>query len=134
MGDVTWAHGKTDNAPSSPCLFLKSDEVGVQVNTGEILECTIYRHSQLGTGWTEDRCARLGEIAVDNHSYIDCYGGLAPRENTGVLALNSSGPNGPINQREKIIKRPKEFVTIYIKNLAKLTTDESKFESDQTNH
>ena len=39
--------------------------------------------------------------------------------------------------KEKIVRRPREFVNDHITNLAKLTTDfifESKFECDQTNH
>ena len=34
MGDATWEHGKTENLPSSPCLFQKGDEEGVQIYTG----------------------------------------------------------------------------------------------------
>ena len=51
-------------------------------------------------GWTEDHCARLDEIAAEGHSYIAAAAERARRENTWVLVLNSSGPNGPMNQRE----------------------------------
>ena len=50
-------------------------------------------------GWTEDHCARLDEIAAEDHCYI-ATAERARRENTWVLVLNSSGPNGPMSQRE----------------------------------
>ena len=64
------------------------------------LGCLTYRQSQLNIGWTEDHCARLDQIAADDHSYIATAAERARRENTWVLVLNSSGPNGPLNQRE----------------------------------
>ena len=51
-------------------------------------------------GWTEDHCARLDDIAAEDHSYIATAAERARRKNTWVLVLNSSGPNGPMNQRE----------------------------------
>ena len=64
------------------------------------MRCCIYRQSQLDIGWTEDHCARLDEIAAEDHSYIATAAERARRENTWVLVLDSSGPNGPMNQRE----------------------------------
>ena len=52
-------------------------------------------------GWTEDRCAHLDEIVAEGHSHIATAAESARRENTCVLVLNSSGPNGPMNQREE---------------------------------
>ena len=37
---------------------------------GRFLRCLINRQSQLEIGWTEDHCARLDEIAAEDHSYI----------------------------------------------------------------
>ena len=51
-------------------------------------------------GWTEDHCARLDAIAAEDPSYIATEVERARRENTWVLVLHSSGPNGPMNQRE----------------------------------
>ena len=43
---------------------------------------------------------RKDEIAAEDDSYIATAAERARRENTRVLVLNSSGPNGPMNQRE----------------------------------
>ena len=51
-------------------------------------------------GWTEDHCARLDEIAAEDHSNIAAAAERARRENTWVFVLNSSGPNAPMIQRE----------------------------------
>ena len=59
-----------------------------------------YRESQINIGWTEDHCARLDEIAAEDHSNIASAAERARRENAWVLVLNSSGPNSPMNQRE----------------------------------
>ena len=56
------------------------------------LRCPIYRQSQLDIGKTEDHCARQDKIAAEDH--------FSRLENTWDLVLNSSGPNGPMNQRE----------------------------------
>ena len=64
------------------------------------LRCPIYRRSQLDIGWTQDHCARLDEIAAEDHSYIATAAERARRKNTWVLEHNSAGPNGPMNQRE----------------------------------
>ena len=64
------------------------------------LKCHIYRQSQLDIGETVDHCARLDETAAEDHSYIATAAERARRENTWILVLNSSVPNGPMNQRE----------------------------------
>ena len=79
-------------------------------------------HSQLDIGWTEDDCARQDEVAAEDRSYIVMAAERARRENTRGLVLNSSGPNGPINLREDH-QEAKRIKNVYIKNLAKLTTD-----------
>ena len=61
--------------------------------------CFTHRQSQLNIGWTEVHCARLDEISAGDHSYIATAAERARRENTWVLVLNSSGPNGPMSQR-----------------------------------
>ena len=45
-------------------------------------------------------CLRLDEIAAEDHSHIATAAKRARRENTWVLVLDSSGPNGHMNQRE----------------------------------
>ena len=92
------------------------------------MRCFIYRQSQLDIGWTE-LVSRLDEIAAEDHSNIATAAERARRENTWVLVLDSSGPNGPM--------KPRKIANVYVENLAKLTTDfilESKFKCDQTNH
>ena len=64
------------------------------------LRCLVSRPSQMNIGWTEEHCARLDEIAAEDHSYIATAAERARRENTPVLVLNSSGPNGQMSQRE----------------------------------
>ena len=51
-------------------------------------------------GWNEEHCARYDAIAAEDRSYIATAAERFRRENIWVLVLNSSGPNGPMNQRE----------------------------------
>ena len=44
------------------------------------LICTSYRQSQLDIGWTEDHCARLDDIAAEDHSCIATAAERARRE------------------------------------------------------
>ena len=84
-------------------------------------------------GWTEDHCARLDEIAAEDHSFFATAAERTRRENIWVLVLNSSGPNGPMNQRED----QDIFAKFYINNPATLTQDfipGCKFDNDQINH
>ena len=67
---------------------------------GRFLKCPIFDDHSWTWGWTEDHCARLEEIAAEDHSNIATAAERARRENTWVLVLSSSGPNGPMNQRE----------------------------------
>ena len=46
------------------------------------------------------RTLRLDAIATENHSFFATAPERLRRENAWVLVLNSSGPNGPMNQRE----------------------------------
>ena len=66
-----------------------------------------YRHSQIDIGWTKEHCARLDEIAAEDHSCVASAGECARRENTWVLVLNSSGPNGPVNQARRLPRSQK---------------------------
>ena len=80
--------------------------------------------------WSEDHCARLDEVAAEDLSYISTAVERGRRENTRGLVLKSSGPNGPMQQREDY-QKAKRIKNVYIKNhLAKLTTDFI----DQTNN
>ena len=78
----------------------KATKKGYASIRDRFLRYTIYRQSQLDVGWAEGHCARLDEIAAEDHSYIATAAERARRGNTWVLVLNSSGPNGPMNQRE----------------------------------
>ena len=49
-----------------------------------------YRQSQIDIKWTEEHCARLDEIAAEDHSYIATAAERTRRENTWVLVFNSS--------------------------------------------
>ena len=57
----------------------------------DFLNSPRYRQAQIET---EEHCARLDEIAAEDHSCIARAAERTRRENTWVLVLNSSGPNG----------------------------------------
>ena len=59
-----------------------------------------YRQSQINIGWNEEHCARYGAIGAEDHSFLATASERFRRENAWVLVLNSSGPYGPMNQRE----------------------------------
>ena len=52
---------------------------------------------QINIGWDGEHCKRYDAIAAKDHS---CIATSAERNRREMLALNSSGPNGPMNQRE----------------------------------
>ena len=86
-------HGKTENLPSSQtCFPEKRRRRTTKSIQDRFLRCLIYRQSQLDIGWTEEHCARLEEIAAEDHSYVATAAERTRRENTWVLVLNSSGP------------------------------------------
>ena len=60
------------------------------------LGCLRYRQSQINIGWDGEHCARCDAIAADIATASERF----RRENDWVRALNSSGLNGPMNQRE----------------------------------
>ena len=79
MGDVTGtrkiyhaAHVSSKKAKKNGCKSIRDI----------FLRCRVYRQSQLDIGWTEDHCARLDEIAAEDHSYIASAAERARRENT----------------------------------------------------
>ena len=96
-------HGNTERqkiyhqAKLASIKAKKKDYKSVQ---DRCLNCPICRQSQLNIGCTEEHCQKLDEIAAEDHSYVATTAERARRENTRVLVLNSSGPNGPMNQRE----------------------------------
>ena len=92
----------------------KATKKGHKSIQDRFLRCATYRQSQLNIGWTEEHCARLDEIDAEGRAYIDTAAERARRENTWILELNSSGPNGPMNQREDY-KEAKKNVNVYIK-------------------
>ena len=59
-----------------------------------------YREARANIGWDEEHCPRNDAAAADDHSYIAAASERFRRENARVLVSNSSGPNGPMNQRE----------------------------------
>ena len=66
-------HGKTEILPSAHVSSRKATKKGYKSIQGRFLRCPVYRQSKLNIGWTVQDC---------------------------LLVLNSSGPNGPMNQRE----------------------------------
>ena len=95
-------HGNTErhriHAAHVSCK--KAEKKACTTTLDRFLKCLIYRRSKMDIGWTEDHSARLDEIAAEDHSYIATASERTRRENTLVLVLNSSGPNGPMSQRE----------------------------------
>ena len=59
-----------------------------------------YRESQIATGWDEALCARYDEIALKDHSYVATKAERSRHENSWKMVFNSSGPNGPMDQRD----------------------------------
>ena len=86
--------------------------------------------------WNKEFCARYDAIAAEDHSFFATSAERNRRENAWVLVLNSSGPNGPMNQREdyhEAIKSKSDCT----KSLVKVTQDSipvNKFDNDQVNH
>ena len=100
-------HGNTERQRiyhAADVSSRKAEKKGFTSILDRFLKCLIHRRSQMDIGWTEDHCARLDEIAAEEHSYIATAAERTRRENTWVLALNSSGPNGPMNQREDYLE------------------------------
>ena len=64
------------------------------------LNSPCYRESQINIAWNEEHCARYDVIAAGYHSSFAATAERFGRQNTWVLELNSSGPSGPMNQRE----------------------------------
>ena len=96
-------HGNTERQRIYCCAKLSSTKAkkkGYKSIQDRFLRYPICRQSQLNNRWTEEHCARLDEIAAEDHSYIATAAERVRREYTWVLVLNSSGPNGPMNQRE----------------------------------
>ena len=96
----------------------------------------IYRQSQLNIGWTEEHCARLHEIAAETILTLLRRPNEHDAKTLGFSCLTVQDQTDPWI-KEKIMRRPRKLVNVYIKNLAKLTTDfilESEFECDQTKH
>ena len=58
-----------------------------------------YEVSQIFIGWTEETCSNLVRFAAEDHSYTATKEERAPFQHLWKLSLNSSGPNGPMNQR-----------------------------------
>ena len=59
----------------------------------------VYRESQLATGWTEQKCKVMDELAKEDHTYH-----LSPEEHRRYqgqryLTLNNPGENGPMRLR-----------------------------------
>ena len=52
-------------------------------------------------------------MGAEDHSYIATAAERSRRENTLVLALDSSGPNGPMNQREDYEEAKKTCQRLY---------------------
>ena len=75
-------------------------EEGYKSILDRFLKSLRYRKSQLNIGWNEEFCARYDAIAVEDHSCIATASERLRCEHTWVLVLNSSGPDGPMNQRE----------------------------------
>ena len=84
-----------------PMSLLKKEEKKEFTSIRDrFLKYPIYRRSQIDIERTEEHCAHPDEIAAEDHSYIATAAEGARHENTWVLVLHSSGPNGPMNQGE----------------------------------
>ena len=94
-------HRQANNLSRSSRLIQKRrrEKVTNQFWT-DSLNCFRCRESQINIGWNEEHCARYDAIAAEDHSHIATASERFRRENAWVLVLDSSGPHGPMNQRE----------------------------------
>ena len=88
------------NSVSRSSPANKARKKGYNSRLDRSLNCPIYRASQIQIGWGEEHCARSDAIAAEDHSYMATAEERKRRENSWVLVLNSSGKNGPMDQRE----------------------------------
>ena len=95
-------HGNTERQIIYSYVKLSSKKAKKKVykSMHRFLRCPIYRKSHFDIGWAEEHCKRLIEIAAEDHSNVATAAERARRENIWVFVLDSSGPNGPVNQRE----------------------------------
>ena len=110
MGDATGIWNGRESTIQPMSLPERRRKKGSTSILDRFLNCPIYRRSQMDIGWTEDHCARLDEIAAEDHSYIAAAAERARRENTWVLVLNSSGP---MNRRENYQEAKKTCQRLY---------------------
>ena len=65
-----------------------------------LLKSPRYRKSQTDIGWDEEVCARYDATAAEDHFYIATQAERSRNENSCKLVLNTSGKNGPVDQRD----------------------------------
>ena len=78
----------------------KARNKGCNTILDRFLNCPICRASQIQIGSDEEHCARSDASAAADHSHITTAEERKRREKSWVLVLDSSGKNGPMNQRE----------------------------------
>ena len=96
-------HGNTERQSichAARVSSRKAKKKGYNSILDRFLNSPGYRESHSKIGWNEDHCARYDAISAEDHSFIATAAERFRRENTWVFVLNSSGPNGPMNQRE----------------------------------
>ena len=97
MGDATGTRKDRESTINQAhCSSRKAIRKAYKSIQDRFLRCPIHRQSQLNIGWSEEHCARLDDIAAEDHSHIATAAERARRENTWVLMLVSSA----MNQRE----------------------------------
>ena len=82
MGDATGTRKGRESTIKPMSLQKKAEKKGFTSIRDRFLRCLIYRQFKLDIGWTEDHCARLDEIAAEDHSYIATAAERARCENT----------------------------------------------------
>ena len=133
MGDATGTRKDRESTINQAhCSSRKAIRKAYNSIQDRFLRCPLHRQSQLNIGWSEEHCARLDDIAAEDHSHIATAAERARRENTWVLMLVSSA----MNQREdceenkKFCERPHQESGQAHHRLHIL----DKFDRDQTNH
>ena len=95
-----------------------------------------YRKSQTAIGWDEEFCAHHA-IAAEHHSEIATQGERSRNENSWKVVLNTSGKNGPMDQRDDYQEAKRTKKRDCMKSVETATPDSTpriKFDDDEVNN
>ena len=101
-------HGKTEeqkeyqkawNAWKRCCKKVDSQDEHFTGIHDRFLRDQVHRESQLASGWTEQKCTEMDELAKQNHTYQLSTEEFKRYQEQWYLTLNKSGKNAPMRLR-----------------------------------